>query len=99
MTFYSIIKPFQYVHPVIFNLPENKFAALGSPVPTIIGINQGLEYLEEEQIFQKYTGQVFIDLDNFEMRKDDEIHNEVGNKIPLFFLEESLREEYLQLNP
>ena len=47
LTFYSIIKPFTYVMPVIYNLPNVLIDMLDSCVPIILGINKKIEYFTE----------------------------------------------------
>lgn len=37
ITFYSLLKPFKWPHPIIINLPENLIAILDSPIPILIG--------------------------------------------------------------
>jgi len=42
LTLMALIKPFKYPHPQLFNLPENLFTLLDSPVPLLIGVNLSL---------------------------------------------------------
>lgn len=44
LTFYSILKPFIYVMPVIYNVPTNLFDMLEAPVPLILGINKDISF-------------------------------------------------------
>ena len=37
ITFYSLIKPFKWPHPIILNMPQSLEPVLDSPVPIIIG--------------------------------------------------------------
>lgn len=37
MTYYSLIKPFKWPHPIFMNLPQSKEPILGSPIPILIG--------------------------------------------------------------
>ena len=47
LTFYSLLKPFTYPHPMIFNLPSSLLTMLESPVPYLIGINKAASFLNE----------------------------------------------------
>ncbi len=38
-TFFSLLRPFTWPHPLIFNLPESLFTLLDSPVPFLFGID------------------------------------------------------------
>ena len=37
MTFHSLLKPFKWPYPIIFNLPESLLSLLASPIPMIFG--------------------------------------------------------------
>ena len=37
MTFHSLLKPFKWPYPIIFNLPESLLPLLASPIPIIFG--------------------------------------------------------------
>lgn len=46
LTFSSILKPFNYVMPVIYILPTLLSDILDSPVPLIVGINKSIRFKE-----------------------------------------------------
>ena len=70
-TLISFLKPFDWVFPLIFKLPENCFDILNSPVPIIVGINMDSENFANN-IFPLYTKNnnnldslIFVFLDDF----------------------------------
>ena len=69
-TLISFLKPFDWVFPIIFKLPENCFDILNSPVPIIIGINMDSEKFVNN-VFPLYSKNnnledlVFVFLDDF----------------------------------
>jgi len=63
----SLIKPFNYPFPLIFNLPEVLMVYCDAPGAALIGINKGEEYLKEHNLFEDYPSCVFICLDEEKM--------------------------------
>lgn len=44
----SMLKPFSWVHPLIFSLPKKNYSILEAPVPLICGVNISKKEFEEE---------------------------------------------------
>jgi len=59
----SLIKPFSYPFPLIFNLPEVLTVYCDAPGAALIGINKGEEYLKEQDLFEQYPSCIFVCLD------------------------------------
>jgi len=68
----SLIKPFSYPFPLIFNLPEVLTVYCDAPGAALIGINKGEEYLKEQELFQQYPSCIFVCLDEEKMYLDPE---------------------------
>ena len=65
MLFVNLIQPFKWHSPVVFNLPNELFQILESPVPIIVGINREKGFIEG--FYQKYSNIIFVSLDNLKI--------------------------------
>lgn len=63
MTIYALLKPFRYTYPLIFNLPELLIPLCDAPGGVLIGINQGVDYLQAEELHKIYTECIFVVLE------------------------------------
>ena len=84
LTFYGLLKPFKWPHPIIFPLPESLFTLLDSPVPIIFGLNQNLEFVKQNSFDFTYKNIIFVGLDENYLIIDRELLKELGLSIPHF---------------
>lgn len=64
LLFHSLLKPFKWPHPMVFNLPEKFLHLLDSPFPTLVGLNADREFvLETAQLPETHPNCVFVLLD------------------------------------
>lgn len=63
MTIYTLLKPFRYTYPLVFNLPEPLLHFCDAPGSFLLGINQGLEYFQAMQLHRTYTDCFFVILE------------------------------------
>ena len=78
MTFICLLKPFRWPYPMIFNIPESLLEFLDSPVPILIGINKGKEYVVVDKKLEKTHKEcIFVNLDEVEIYNDDNLDEEV----------------------
>lgn len=68
--FVNVIKPFKWLFPIIYNLPEDCIMMISSPIPVLIGINTNSSYVLEEIIPK--TGAV-INNDSLYVFLDEEL--------------------------
>ena len=59
-----MLKPFKWPHPLIFNLPENFIHILDSPFPILIGINNDLTFVYDNNLHNEHPNCIFIYLDD-----------------------------------
>lgn len=99
LTFYGLMKPFKWPHPIIFPLPESLFTLFDSPVPIIFGLSQSLEFVMENKYDANYKNIIFYCLDGNILLIDKEILNELGESIPFFNnFRINLRNHYNKIN-
>jgi hypothetical protein len=63
LIFHSLLKPFKWPHPLIFNVPQNLLNILDSPFPVLVGINQDAQFIYENELDQKHPQCIFFLLD------------------------------------
>ena len=94
-----MLRPFKYTYPMIFNLPEVLLDLFGAPGSGLfgktsleqsiellfcfIGLNEGLEFLEKEELNTVFSDCVFVVL---------------GEQKPLMILEQSMLQSIVQPN-
>jgi len=92
----SLIKPFRYPFPLVYNLPEVLMAICDAPGAAIIGINKGESYLEEENLLTDYPSCIFICLDEEKVHVDKTVNKldipQLGN------IEKTLLPHYAKFN-
>ncbi|KRX08029.1 hypothetical protein PPERSA_06207 [Pseudocohnilembus persalinus] len=71
LLFHSLLKPFKWPHPVIFNLPHEFMHLLDSPIPILLGLNKNIDQVYEEQLSEKHPNCVFILLDEFQKTQEN----------------------------
>lgn len=99
LTFYGLLKPFKWPHPIIFPLPESLFTLFESPVPIIFGLNQSLDYIKENNFDSMYKNIIFCSLDVNFLIIDKQLLYEMGHSIPYFNnFRASLRTHYSKIN-
>lgn len=84
MTFYGLLKPFKWPHPIIFPLPESLFTLFDSPVPIIFGLNQNLNFIKENSFDIQHQNIIFCSLDDNILIIDHGLWQELGLSIPYF---------------
>lgn len=77
MTFICLLKPFKWPYPMVFNIPENLLEFLDSPVPILIGINQGKKFFIERKLEKMHKECIFVNLDEVEIFNDFNLDEEV----------------------
>ncbi len=66
-TFISLLRPFKWSYPVIYNIPGDCLEILGSPIPVLVGLNlpakKVLEYVipTHGKLVHKESVYVFLD--------------------------------------
>lgn len=87
MTFVCLLKPFKWPHPMIFNIPESLLEFLDSPVPILIGINKGKEYILEKKLNESHKECIFINIDEVEIfndfHLDEEVHSQFYHQLAI----------------
>ena len=77
----TLIKPFKYTYPFIFNLPGVLLDICDAPGAGITGINQGEDYFWNEDMITLYQSCLFIFLDSKKAYALEEVKM---NKMPIF---------------
>src|SRR5687768_11455182 len=103
----SLIKPFRYPFPLIFNLPEVLMVLCDAPGAALIGIekifenkskgiNKDEKYFISEQLDKEYPSCIYICLD------EEKIYDALGEKFDLPYFdnfEKVLLTSYVKINP
>ncbi|EAS00793.2 DENN (AEX-3) domain protein (macronuclear) [Tetrahymena thermophila SB210] len=72
LLFHSLLKPFRWHHPLIFNLPNNFTHLMDIPVPILVGLNKDKTYVYQNNLAQKHENCLFVLLDeNIELLNSD----------------------------
>lgn len=45
LSFWQILKPFKYIHPIIYSVPDSLIDMIDSPVPCFLGIGKEGEFI------------------------------------------------------
>ncbi len=87
MLFVNLIQPFKFHFPVVFNLPNELFQILESPMPILMGINREKGFIEG--FYQKYTNIIFVSLDNLKIYNKnlmkEHLNDDFFNKLASIF--------------
>ncbi|KAL4499118.1 hypothetical protein ABPG72_017020 [Tetrahymena utriculariae] len=72
LLFHSLLKPFRWHHPLIFNLPNNFTHLMDIPVPILVGLNKDKAYVYQNKLAEKHENCLFVLLDeNIEVLNSD----------------------------
>jgi len=93
---HSLMKPFRYPFPLIFNLPEVLTVLCDAPGAALIGINKGEEYLKESDLIGNYPSCIYICLDEERVYIQNKEQIDTPN---LGSLEKPLLTSYIKVNP
>ncbi|KAL4449911.1 hypothetical protein ABPG74_015030 [Tetrahymena malaccensis] len=63
LLFHSLLKPFRWHHPLIFNLPNNFTHLMDIPVPILVGLNKDKTYVYQNKLAEKHENCLFVLLD------------------------------------
>lgn len=80
MTLICCLKPFTWPYPMIFNIPESLLEFLDSPVPILVGINQGKEYIIGKKLDKLHQECIFVNLDDVEIFNYNNLQEEVNSQ-------------------
>ena len=84
MTLFALIKPLKWPHPSIFNLPFSLLPMLESPVPIIMGLNESMNFVLNNEYEKQYSNFIFVFLDHNIILTQDDIAKNIGSSIPNF---------------
>jgi hypothetical protein len=94
-----MLYPFKWPHPNILNLPEKLFGLLDSPVPILMGINKGTDFLRENNYCDLYPHCIFVSLDENHIFTNKENFKNVLSNIPEFnHFKNHIKNNYYLLN-
>jgi len=93
---HSLMKPFRYPFPLVFNLPEVLMVICDAPGAALIGINKNEGYLKDADLVGSYPSCIYICLDEERVY----IQNKEQVDTPsLGSLEKALLASYIKVNP
>jgi len=93
---HSLMKPFKYPFPLVFNLPEVLMVICDAPGAALIGINKNEEYLRDTGLIANYPSCIFVCLDEEKVFIQSREQADIPN---LDSLEKALLGSYLKINP
>jgi len=95
-----LIKPFKWPHASIFNLPFSLLHLLETPFPIIIGLNESLNFVLQNDYNTQYPDFVYVFLDQNIILMKESLAKDIGNSIPIFGnFKNRLRNIFEILNP
>ena len=95
-----MLKPFKWPHPSIFNLPFSLLPMFESPVPIIMGLNESMGFVLQNEYANLYSNFIFVFLDDNVILLKDSLAKDIGNSIPVFGnFKSRMRNIYEVLNP
>jgi len=94
---YSLLKPFKYPFPLIYNLPEVLLPILDAPGGLLVGIQKGEKFLLKEKLHDNFSC-MYICLDEKKIYADSQTLKDIT--IPVFDgFEKIIQTHYSALNP
>lgn len=100
MTFVALLKPFKWPHASIFNLPFSLLNLLETPFPIIIGLNESMNFVLQNEYNTQYSDFIYVFLDQNIILMKEPLAKDIGNSIPVFGnFKNRLRNIYEVLNP
>lgn len=64
LLFHSLLKPFKWHHPLVFNLPNEYMHLMDIPVPILVGLNKDKSYVYENKLYSKHENCMYVLLDD-----------------------------------
>lgn len=99
-TLNALLRPFNWPHPCVYNLPEMLFPYFDSPVPVWFGLNMSTEKLAKSSLLDHYPNTMFFYLEYESIGHTKSKVKRTCHRIPSFddFLK-PLAKEYFRMNP
>lgn len=84
LSFLALLKPFKWPHASIFNLPFSLLSLLETPFPIILGLNESLAFVLQNEYPTQYPDFIYVFLDQNMIVMKESLAKDIANSIPAF---------------